>query len=78
MTREMFCDEFHLVDLRLFDNCIKVVKGCDHVFNFAADMGATYFGSPDPDYRVLTDFLLTQVAWDSFSPITVSSSTTTR
>lgn len=43
MTREMFCDEFHLVDLRLFENCIKVVKGCDHVFNFAADMGGMGF-----------------------------------
>jgi GDP-D-mannose 3', 5'-epimerase len=42
MTVDMFCDEFHLVDLRLFDNCLKVIQGCDHVFNFAADMGATY------------------------------------
>jgi GDP-D-mannose 3',5'-epimerase len=36
---EAFCDEFHLVDLRVYDNCKKVVKGCDHVFNLAADMG---------------------------------------
>ena len=35
----MFCDEFHLVDLRVYENCKKVVKGCDHVFNLAADMG---------------------------------------
>ncbi len=35
----MFCDEFHLVDLRVYDNCKTVVKGCDHVFNLAADMG---------------------------------------
>ena len=36
---EMFCDEFHLVDLRVYENCKTVVKGCDHVFNLAADMG---------------------------------------
>jgi len=36
---EEFCDEFHLVDLRVYDNCKKVVAGCDQVFNLAADMG---------------------------------------
>jgi GDP-D-mannose 3', 5'-epimerase len=36
---EAFCDEFHLVDLRVYDNCKKVVEGCDQVFNLAADMG---------------------------------------
>lgn len=36
---EMFCDEFHLVDLRVYENCKTVVKGCEHVFNLAADMG---------------------------------------
>ena len=36
---EVFCDEFHLVDLRVYENCKTVVKGCDHVFNLAADMG---------------------------------------
>jgi len=35
----MFCDEFILADLRLFENCQKVLKGCDHCFNLAADMG---------------------------------------
>jgi GDP-D-mannose 3',5'-epimerase len=40
---EDFCHEFHLVDLRVFDNCKKVVSGCDHVFNLAADMGGTGF-----------------------------------
>ncbi len=35
----MFCDEFHLVDLRVYDNCKRVVQGCEHVFNLAADMG---------------------------------------
>jgi len=40
---EQFCDEFHLVDLRVFDNCKKVCEGCDHVFNLAADMGGMGF-----------------------------------
>lgn len=40
---EEFCDEFHLVDLRLYDNCKKVAEGCEHVFNLAADMGGMGF-----------------------------------
>ncbi|GAX73956.1 hypothetical protein CEUSTIGMA_g1406.t1 [Chlamydomonas eustigma] len=40
---EQFCDEFHLVDLRVFENCKKVCEGCDHVFNLAADMGGMGF-----------------------------------
>jgi GDP-D-mannose 3',5'-epimerase len=43
MQEEVFCDEFILVDLRVFDNCKKVVTGCDHVFNLAADMGGMGF-----------------------------------
>lgn len=43
MTEEMFCDEFHLVDLRVFDNCVKVAKGCEEIFNLAADMGGMGF-----------------------------------
>ena len=43
MPEDMFCHEFHLVDLRVYDNCHKVVDGCDHVFNFAADMGGMGF-----------------------------------
>ena len=39
----MFCHEFILADLRVFDNCAKVCKGCDHVFNLAADMGGMGF-----------------------------------
>ena len=39
----MFCDEFNLVDLRVFENCKKVCEGCDHVFNLAADMGGMGF-----------------------------------
>jgi len=38
-----FCDEFHLVDLRSLENCQKVVKGADWVFNLAADMGGMGF-----------------------------------
>lgn len=40
---DQFCDEFHLVDLRLFENCKKVCSGADHVFNLAADMGGMGF-----------------------------------
>lgn len=40
---EAFCDEFHLVDLRVYDNCKKVVRGCEHVFNLAADMGGAWW-----------------------------------
>jgi len=43
MPEDMFCHEFHLVDLRMFDNCLKVVTGADHVFNLAADMGGMGF-----------------------------------
>jgi GDP-D-mannose 3', 5'-epimerase len=43
MQEEEFCDEFHLVDLRVFDNCKKVCEGCAHVFNLAADMGGMGF-----------------------------------
>ncbi|KIZ05142.1 NAD-dependent epimerase/dehydratase [Monoraphidium neglectum] len=42
-SEEEFCDEFHLVDLRLFENCKKVVSGCDHAFHMAADMGGMGF-----------------------------------
>ena len=40
---EEFCSEFHLVDLRVFDNCASVVAGADEVFNLAADMGGMGF-----------------------------------
>ena len=43
VQEELFCDEFHLVDLRVYDNCKKIVKGCEHVFNLAADMGGMGF-----------------------------------
>lgn len=40
---EEFCNEFHLLDLRDRMNCLKAVTGCDHAFNFAADMGGMGF-----------------------------------
>jgi hypothetical protein len=43
LQEDEFCDEFHLVDLRLFENCKKVVSGCDHAFHMAADMGGMGF-----------------------------------
>ncbi|GAB4820487.1 hypothetical protein N2152v2_007533 [Parachlorella kessleri] len=43
MPEDVFCDEFHLADLRVYDNCTKLVQGCDHVFNLAADMGGMGF-----------------------------------
>ena len=43
MTEDMFCNEFHLVDLRVMENCLKVTKDVDHVFNLAADMGGMGF-----------------------------------
>nr|DAD29330.1 TPA_asm: hypothetical protein HUJ06_030798 [Nelumbo nucifera] len=43
MTEDMFCLEFHLVDLRVMDNCLKVTTGVDQVFNFAADLGGMGF-----------------------------------
>lgn len=41
--KEEFCDQFLLVDLRKWDNCLKATEGCDWVFNFAADMGGMGF-----------------------------------
>lgn len=43
LQEDMFCHEFHLVDLRVYDNCKKVMAGCEHVFNLAADMGGMGF-----------------------------------
>ena len=37
MIEDMFCNEFHLVDFRVMDNCLAVTKGFDHVFNLATD-----------------------------------------
>jgi len=39
MKAEEYCNEFHKLDLRNLDNCLKVTKGVHHVYNLAADMG---------------------------------------
>jgi nucleoside-diphosphate-sugar epimerase len=36
-------DEFLLLDLRNFDNCLKATEGVDHVYALAADMGGMGF-----------------------------------
>jgi GDP-D-mannose 3',5'-epimerase len=38
-----FCDEFMLLDLRNFDNCLKATAGCVDVYHLAADMGGMGF-----------------------------------
>jgi len=38
-----FCNEFHKLDLRILENCLKVTDGCQHVYNLAADMGGMGF-----------------------------------
>ena len=43
MANDDFCHEFHKVDLRLLENCLKVTEGCQHVYNLAADMGGMGF-----------------------------------
>ena len=43
MAIEEFCDEFHKVDLRILENCLRVTEGCQHVYNMAADMGGMGF-----------------------------------
>jgi len=37
------CNEFHQVDLRSLENCLKVTKDVEWVFNLAADMGGMGF-----------------------------------
>ena len=32
-------DEFHLMDLRVIQNCLQATEGIDHVYTFAANMG---------------------------------------
>lgn len=43
MEPSEFCDEFHLKDLRILQNCLDVTSGCHHVYNLAADMGGMGF-----------------------------------
>lgn len=43
MAIEEFCHEFKKTDLRRIENCIAATKGCDQVYNLAADMGGMGF-----------------------------------
>jgi GDP-D-mannose 3',5'-epimerase len=43
MKESEFCDEFRLVDLRDLNACLEATKGCEHVYNMAADMGGMGF-----------------------------------
>ncbi|KAK4530955.1 hypothetical protein CCYA_CCYA06G1812 [Cyanidiococcus yangmingshanensis] len=43
MDKSDFCDEFHLVDLREYENCQRVSNNCHTVYNLAADMGGMGF-----------------------------------
>jgi len=38
-TESEYCTKFTLMDLRTLPNCLEATKGCDWVFNLAADMG---------------------------------------
>jgi len=41
--QEEFCDEFMKVDLRTLEDCLKLTKGGEDVYNLAADMGGMGF-----------------------------------
>jgi len=41
--KDEFCDEFKLLDLRQLSNCVEATKGCDEIYNLAADMGGMGF-----------------------------------
>lgn len=43
MRESKFCDEFKLMDLRVYANCAQAVAGCSHVYHLAADMGGMGF-----------------------------------
>jgi GDP-D-mannose 3',5'-epimerase len=43
MEPSEFCDEFLKLDLRILENCLIATKGCQHVYNLAADMGGMGF-----------------------------------
>ena len=43
---DSIADEFELLDLRIYDNCIKAINGASHVFNLAADMGGIGYITP--------------------------------
>ena len=41
--KEKYCSEKVNADLRILDNCLKVTKGIDKVYNLAANMGGIGF-----------------------------------
>ena len=43
LAAEEFCTEFMKLDLRKLENCIACTKGCEQVYNLAADMGGMGF-----------------------------------
>jgi len=43
MEEKEFCSKFMLIDLRDLKNCLACTKGCDEVYNLAADMGGMGF-----------------------------------
>lgn len=43
MAPAEFCNEFMKVDLRRIENCVNATRGCNQVFNLAADMGGMGF-----------------------------------
>ena len=43
MTKDEFCDEFILDDLRKLEVACKACEGCTQVYNLAADMGGMGF-----------------------------------
>jgi GDP-D-mannose 3',5'-epimerase len=40
---EVDADEFEILDLRKWDNCLQALRGADHVYALAADMGGMGF-----------------------------------
>jgi len=41
--QEDYCDEFYKIDLRFLDECLKLTKGAEEIYNLAADMGGMGF-----------------------------------
>jgi GDP-D-mannose 3',5'-epimerase len=65
MKETDFCHEFKLLDLRDLASCVEATKGCEWVFNLAADMGG--YGNLPGIFcfcRIIV-FLLASLAWAS-------------
>lgn len=56
---DQFCDKFFLVDLRDKACCLQSTKGCDWVFNLAADMGGMGFIQSNHSVIVYNNTLIT-------------------